>query len=362
MTDADGRADRGRDRAPDGADDTSRGARDDRDDRDALDEKLAAARADLAGRDGVLVAFSGGVDSSVVAALAHDALGDDAVACTARSETLPEAELDDARRVADEIGVRHDEVTFSELDDPAFVANDDDRCYHCRSMRLGRMYDRAAELGIGTVCDGTNASDPGEGHRPGLRAVEELEVASPLREHGLDKADVRAAAERYGLSVADKPSMACLSSRIPTGLEVTESKLTRIERAEELLRAWGFSQFRVRDHDGLARIEVGADELDVALTTGFAAAAREHLTDLGFDHVTLDLGGYRTGSVSPGDDGEGEEEGADEAPPADGEERREAADADAGTGADDLLSREYPGTGTGTGTGTGSGSGSGADD
>jgi uncharacterized protein len=266
---------------------------------DAVRERAAAARGSLAERDGVLVAFSGGVDSSVVAALAHDALGDDAVACTARSETLPAAELDDARRVADEIGIRHEEVTFSELDDPEFVANDGDRCYHCRTMRLGAMFERARELDIDTVCDGTNASDPGEGHRPGLQAVEELDAASPLLAHDIDKEGVRAIARAYDLSVAEKPSMACLSSRIPTGLEVTEERLSRVEKAERLLRTWGFDQFRVRDHDGLARIEVGADELEYALDTDFAAAAREHLTDAGFDHVTLDLAGYETGSVSP---------------------------------------------------------------
>ena len=264
-----------------------------------VEAKIEAARDDLAERDGVLVAFSGGVDSSVVAALAHDALGDDAVACTARSETLPAAELDDARRVADEIGIHHETVAFSELDSDAFVANDDDRCYHCRSMRLGAMFDRARDLGISTVCDGTNASDPGGGHRPGLRAVEELDAYSPLLAHNITKDEVRGIAAAYDLSVADKPSMACLSSRIPTGLEVTEERLTRIEKAERLLRTWGFEQFRVRDHDGLARIEVGADELDAALDPEFARAAREHIGDLGFDHVTLDLQGYRTGSVSP---------------------------------------------------------------
>jgi uncharacterized protein len=264
-----------------------------------VDAKCDAARADLAEFDGVLVAFSGGVDSSVVAALAHDALGEDAVACTAKSETLPDAELDDARRVAEEVGIRHEVVEFSELDDPAFVANDDDRCYHCRTMRLGAMFDRAAELGIEVVCDGTNASDPGDGHRPGLRAVEELDAYSPLLEHGIEKEEVREIAERYDLSVADKPSMACLSSRIPTGLDVTEERLTRVERAEALLRQWGFDQFRVRDHDGLARIEVGTDELDRALDPDFAAAARQHLSEIGFDHVTLDLAGYETGSVSP---------------------------------------------------------------
>jgi PP-loop superfamily ATP-utilizing enzyme len=125
-------------------------------------EKARAVREDLAGRDGVLTAFSGGVDSSVVAALAHDALGDDAIACTAKSETLPEAELADAKRVADEIGIRHETVSFSELDDPDFVANDDDRCYHCRTMRLGKMFETVKELDIPVVCDGTNASDEDE--------------------------------------------------------------------------------------------------------------------------------------------------------------------------------------------------------
>jgi tRNA-specific 2-thiouridylase/uncharacterized protein len=265
-------------------------------------ETVATVREDLAARDGVLIAFSGGVDSSVVAALAHDALGDAAVACTAKSETLPAAELDDAVRVAEEIGIRHELVEFSELDSAEFVENDDQRCYHCRSMRLGAMYDRARELDIDVVCDGTNASDTGEGHRPGLRAVEELDAYSPLLEHGIEKAQVREIAREYGLSVADKPSMACLSSRIPTGLDVTEERLSRVEKAERLLRTWGFEQFRVRDHDGLARIEVGDDELDAALDPDFVRAARDHIGDCGFDHVTLDLHGYRTGSVSPEDE------------------------------------------------------------
>lgn len=268
----------------------------------SAEEKLAAARGDLAGEEGVLVAFSGGVDSSAVAAIAHDALGEDAVACTAKSETLPEAELEDARRVAREIGIRHEVVEFSELDDPEFVKNDGDRCYHCRSMRLGRMFEKAEELGIPVVCDGTNADDPGEGHRPGLQAVAELDARSPLLEHGMTKAEVREIADSYGLSVADKPSMACLSSRIPTGIEVTEERLTRVDKAEALLRGWGFSQFRVRDHDGLARIEIAPEELEEALDIEFIRATRTHMEDLGFEHVTLDLHGYRTGSVSP--DGE----------------------------------------------------------
>ncbi|EMA60283.1 ATP-dependent sacrificial sulfur transferase LarE [Halorubrum lipolyticum] len=303
--------------------------------------KAAAARDALAERDGVLVAFSGGVDSSVVAALARDALGDDAVACTARSETLPAAELDDAERVADEIGIRHETVTFSELDDPNFVANDGDRCYHCRTMRLGRMYETATELGIGTVCDGTNADDPGEGHRPGLRAVEELDVVSPLLDAAITKDEVREIADAYDLSVADKPSMACLSSRIPTGLEVTEERLTRVEKAERVLREWGFEGFRVRDHDGLARVEIAPDELERALDPAFADAVHEHLTDVGFEYVTLDMAGYRTGSVSPGGD-EGDEEAGDDADRVDTDrDNTDSGDTDSGETTLD-LGRQYP--------------------
>jgi tRNA-specific 2-thiouridylase/uncharacterized protein len=277
----------------------------------AVAEQAAAIREDFAARDGVVIAFSGGVDSSVVAALAYDALGEDAVACTAKSETLPAAELDDAVRVAEEIGIRHELVEFSELESEQFVENDDQRCYHCRSMRLGAMFDRARELGIDVVCDGTNASDAGEGHRPGLRAVEELDAYSPLLEHGVEKETVRDIAREYDLSVADKPSMACLSSRIPTGLEVTEERLSRVEKAERLLRTWGFEQFRVRDHDGLARIEVGEAELEAALDPDFVRTARDHIGDCGFDHVTLDLHGYRTGSVSPENSESGEDVVAD---------------------------------------------------
>ncbi|MFB6094718.1 MAG: ATP-dependent sacrificial sulfur transferase LarE [Halanaeroarchaeum sp.] len=260
---------------------------------------LTDIRDDLAAREGAVVAFSGGVDSSVVAALAHDALGADALAVTATSETLPAAEREIAREVATEIGIEHVHVSFSELEDDAFVENGEERCYHCRSMRLDRLYDVARERGIETVLDGTNASDVGSGHRPGLRAVDELDVYSPLHAHDVEKETVRDIARAYDLSVAEKPSMACLSSRIPSGQRITEDRLSRIERAEAFLREWGFEQFRVRDHDGHARVEVGAHEIERALDPEFAAAATEAILDAGFETVSLDLAGYRSGSVSP---------------------------------------------------------------
>lgn len=265
------------------------------------DKKITELVKDLRGKDSVLVAFSGGVDSSTVAALAYRALGNDAVACTAVSETLPENEYREAIEVAEEIGIRHELVEFSELESSDFVENDSDRCYHCRSMRLGRMYSKARELGVSTVADGTNASDQDpSAHRPGLRAVRELEAYSPFLEHGVDKEGVREIARELGLSVWDKPSMACLSSRIPHGIRVTEERLSRVERAEAAIRSYGLQQFRVRDHDGVARVEVAPDEMPEVLEKNVLEHIHEDLVDAGFDYAALDMKGYRTGSLTEG--------------------------------------------------------------
>ncbi|MDY7080944.1 MAG: ATP-dependent sacrificial sulfur transferase LarE [Halobacteria archaeon] len=266
----------------------------------SVESKIEEIVAAIRECDSVLVAFSGGVDSSTVAALAHRALGDDAVACTAVSETLPESEYEEAVEVADEIGIRHEVVSFSELDSSEFVENDSDRCYHCRTMRLGQMYSKAQELGVSTVADGTNASDRDpEAHRPGLDAVEEMEAYSPLLEHGVGKDEVREIARELGLSVWDKPSMACLSSRIPHGTEVTESRLMRVEQAEAVIREYGVRQLRVRDHDGMARVEVAPDEMEKVLNQEVMHEIDRRLREVGFDYVTLDMQGYRTGSLAP---------------------------------------------------------------
>jgi uncharacterized protein len=258
---------------------------------------LDALIADLASRKSALVAYSGGVDSAVVAALAFRALGDWALAVTAAAETLAGAELDHARLVAAEIGIRHEVVTYSELDDPEFVANPSHRCYICQGMRMGTMVRLAAERGFAVVCDGTNASDPGP-DRPGLRAVRERGVYSPLLENGVTKEGTRAIARAFGLSVWDRPANACLSSRIPHGQVVTLGKLRRIEAAEEVLAGAGFRVVRVRHDQGAARVEVAPDE--VPRLTAIWSQLEPRLRSLGFERVAYDPQGYRRGGADSG--------------------------------------------------------------
>jgi uncharacterized protein len=256
--------------------------------------------ADLAARGSVLVAYSGGIDSALVAALAVRAVGDRALALTAAAETLAGAELDHARRLAAEIGIRHEVITYSELDDPEFVANPAHRCYVCQGMRMDAMLGEAERRGLAVVCDGTNASDPGP-DRPGLRAIRERGVYSPLLAHGIDKAAAREMARALGLSAWDRPANACLSSRIPHGQLVTLGKLRRIEAAEELLAAHGFRVVRVRDDRGQARVEVGAGEVERLAVLWDAVEPR--VRALGFASAAFDPRGYRRGGADAPQDG-----------------------------------------------------------
>ena len=249
---------------------------------------------DLAGRGSVLVAYSGGVDSAVVAALAYQGLGERALAVTAAAETLAGAELDHARRVAAEIGIRHEVVTYSELDDPEFVANPSHRCYVCQGMRMDTLLGLAAARGYAAVCDGTNASDPGP-DRPGLAAIRERGVYSPLLAHGVDKGATRRIARALGLSVWDRPANACLSSRIPHGQLVTLGKLRRIEAAEEILIRHGFRVIRVRHDGGLARVEV--DPAEVARLASLWGEVEPALRALGFERAAFDPRGYQRGGA-----------------------------------------------------------------
>jgi len=249
----------------------------------------------LRGCGSVLVACSGGVDSVLVAAVAARVLGDRAVAATAVSPSLAASELYDARLAAQAAGIRHLEVVTDELDNPQYVANAPDRCFHCKDTAYGTFTALAAREGLAVVVDGTNADDLGD-HRPGRTAAAQHGVRSPLAEAGLGKEAIREWARELGLAVWDKPAAACLSSRIPYGSPVTRDKLARIERAERALRALGFRQCRVRDHDGTARVEVEVHELERALQE--RARLVSAVRDAGFVFVTLDLEGFRSGSLN----------------------------------------------------------------
>ncbi|GBE56054.1 MAG TPA: ATP-dependent sacrificial sulfur transferase LarE [Euryarchaeota archaeon] len=246
------------------------------------------------GKESAAVAFSGGVDSAVVAAAARRVLGEKAVAVTARSSTISEKELEAAMRVAGEIGIEHVVIDEDEMDDPRFAANPVNRCYYCREGLVKAIRRLADSRGIKYVLDGANADDPGE-HRPGLLALREGGALSPLLELGFGKSDVREIAAGFGLSVSDKPSMACLASRIPYGEPITKEKLRMVERAEDYLRTLGFSQLRVRNHGGIARIEVELGEFEKAVEK--REIITKKLRELGFNYVTLDLVGYRSGSM-----------------------------------------------------------------
>ena len=247
-------------------------------------------------RGRVLVAYSGGVDSGLVARLARDALGDDALAVLADSESLSRDERREAIAEAEEIGIPLRVLPMSELANESYAANPSNRCYFCRSELGRQLLPLASELGFDTIADGVNTSDLGD-VRPGIQAMDEAGFWHPLVEHRLGKADVRALARHLGLSFADKPSNACLSSRIAFGEVITLEKLQRVDVAEAALRALGFPVVRVRAHEGVARIEVPAEDIPRLTAPEVAEKALEAVRGAGFVYVTVDLRGYRSGSM-----------------------------------------------------------------
>lgn len=263
----------------------------------SLEHKLLHLRQIFAAMDSVLVAYSGGIDSTFVLKVAHDQLGDSAVGITAISPTFPAVELETATRVAKEIGARHELIETDQLTIPAFTANDASRCFHCKTDLYQLMGKLSALRAQSVVVDGTNLDDLGD-DRPGITAAREWGVRSPLVEAGLTKADVRSLARDLGLSNWDKPAAACLSSRIPRGITITREKLSRVEQAEEVLFAEGFRHCRVRDHGEIARIEVGQNELARMLDGERGTRISRRMKALGFRFVTIDLEGYRPGGVS----------------------------------------------------------------
>jgi uncharacterized protein len=264
----------------------------------ALTEKADALGLRLATLGSVVVAYSGGVDSAYLAYVASRTLGDRAVAVTADSPSYPERHRRLAFQIARDFGLRHEVVHTRELDRPEYRANPVNRCYYCKHELYTHLSRIASERGA-IVVDGNNADDRGD-YRPGRQAAREFGVRSPLDEVNLTKDEIRALSKRAGLPTWDEPASACLSSRIPYHHDVTDEKLRTIERAEDALRRLGFRVFRVRHHDELARLEISRAEMARALDDDTAAAIVRELKAIGYRYVSLDLQGYRTGSLNEG--------------------------------------------------------------
>jgi pyridinium-3,5-biscarboxylic acid mononucleotide sulfurtransferase len=259
------------------------------------EERFEQLKARLAGLESVLVAYSGGVDSTLLAFTATLVLGDRCLCALAVSDTYPESEAAHARQVAAELGLTILELETNELVDPAFRANGPDRCYHCKSELFSLLRTVADSRGLAWVADGSNMDDLGD-HRPGRQAAAEFNVVSPLLDSGLTKRDIRTLARDLGLPNWDRPSMACLASRFPYGEAIDEDRLALVARAEDALRELGLRQFRVRAHGSVARLEVDPAEQEAAW------AMRERVADAirtaGFAYVAQDLDGYRSGSLN----------------------------------------------------------------
>ena len=264
-----------------------------------METKAARLRADLGKLGSVAIAYSGGTDSSYLLAVALDVLGPSPVlALTADSPLTPRAELAEARALAAELGARHLVLPSDDLAQPDIVANPPDRCYHCKFSRFGALLEIARAEGYAHLVHGENADDAAD-YRPGSRAAEELGVHAPLRTAGLVKAEVRALARERGLPNWDRPANACLASRFPYGTPLTAEALARVEAAEEAVRqAWGLRQLRVRDHYPVARLEVPAEKIARLAQPENRAVAVQQLRALGYRYVTLDLAGYRMGSLN----------------------------------------------------------------
>jgi len=265
--------------------------------RELLREKEARLRAGLARAGRLVVAFSGGVDSSYLAWAAHDVLGDAALAVTAVSPSYPAHHREMAERIVADFGLPHRFVETDEMTSPAYRANAPDRCYHCKSALFERLDRLVADEGFEAVAYGVNADDTSD-FRPGHRAAAEHAVLSPLLEAELDKSEVRALSKAAGLPTWDLPASACLSSRLPYGTEVTPERLRQVEAGEARLRELGFSQVRLRHHGQLARIEIAPEEMPRALDPEMAARLTAAIKPLGFRWVSLDLDGYRMGSLN----------------------------------------------------------------
>lgn len=245
----------------------------------------------------VIVAFSGGVDSSYLAYKAHQVLGPKALAVMGESPSVPTQQRKMAAQILSQNGIAFRVVNSHELENPEYSANPSNRCYYCKDELFTQLDAVALEFGAATILDGLNADDLGD-FRPGRKAGEKHQVRSPLLESGLNKEEIRELSRRAGLPTADQPASACLASRFPYGTQITEEKLKIVDRGEEALREMGFCVFRVRHHDFLARLEFGPEDLKKALNPEMASRLAAFFKNLGYKYVTLDLEGYRTGSAN----------------------------------------------------------------
>ena len=265
--------------------------------RTLLEEKSRRLQDILAGYESVLIAFSGGVDSAYLAIAAAEALGPRALAVTADSPSYPDAHRRLALSIANDFGLAHEVIHTDELERPEYRANPANRCYYCKHELYSHLTGIARERGIAVIADGSNADDRGD-YRPGRQAAREFGVRSPLDEADLTKDDIRELARDAGLDSWNEPASACLSSRIPYGHEVTDEKLRQIEQAETVLRDLGFRVFRVRHHETVARLEIARSEMARALDPGINTQLVASLKALGYQYVSLDLQGYRLGSLN----------------------------------------------------------------
>ena len=263
-----------------------------------LDDKMALVRQSLGRHRRVLVAFSGGVDSTLLLKIAVDVLGaDNVLAVTADNAAVPSGEVDEARELARQIGAPHRVIETHELDDPRYVENPPDRCYYCRLDLFRKLRDMAERRDYDAVLTGANADDLGD-WRPGLRAATEYGMGSPMADAGLTKTDIRQLSQAAGLSTHDKPANPCLATRIAYGIPITPEALVRVDRAEAVLRQYGLRQFRVRHHGELARLELPPDRIAEFAEPNRRAEVVKALRDLGYKYVTLDMQGFRSGSMN----------------------------------------------------------------